>query len=199
MDETHNIFQIIGVLSAVVFVAGDVPYFRDTLNGSTKPHRVTWGIIFLLNIIAFANQYASGASNSLWLYGAVIVATGAIFMASIKKGVGGQTKTDIFALVSALVGIALWVTFDSPLLSILANLFASLVAVFPTFLKAAKHPESETGSAFLFGGISSAMGAISVGKLDFDLLILPIAGVIIQGYLVYLIYLRPAPEKEGPR
>lgn len=199
-----TIFEVLGILSAIVFIAGDIPYFRDTLTGSTQPHRVTWGVIFLLNVVAFANQYASGADNSLWQFGAVVFATGAIFTASLFRGVGGHTKSDVFSIVAALVGVGLWLVFDSPLLSILANLSATMVAIRPTIVKARDDPESETGSAFLFGMISSVMAAISVGKLDFNLLILHITGIIIQAYIVYLLYIRPkklekqkAPHSQG--
>ncbi|MGH9858085.1 MAG: hypothetical protein ACRD4B_09610, partial [Acidobacteriota bacterium] len=63
------IYTLFGVLSALVFIAGDIPYLTDTIKGTTKPQRVTWGVVSLLNGIGFANQLASGATNSLWLFG----------------------------------------------------------------------------------------------------------------------------------
>lgn len=148
----------------------------------------------------FANQRASGADSSLWLYGASVFAAGAIFLASVKNGVGGRTKMDMFSMVTSLTGVALWVAFNSPLLSIIANLFATIVAVTPTILKARRDPEPETRIAFLLGGVSSAMGAVSVDKFDLNLLILPIAGFFIQAYIVYLLYLRPrrSESKKSP-
>ncbi len=187
-------FKVLGVVSAIVFILGDIPYLKDAIKAKIKPQRVTWGIAFLLNIIGFANQYASGADNSLWLFAAAILMTGAIFIASLKNGVGGYARLDIFSLVASLVGIILWQTFDSPLLSILSNLFVAVVALTPTFIKAKKHPETETGIAWLAGAISALMAAVSVGKLDTTLLILPVASAILQGYMVYLLYIRVRPK-----
>jgi flagellar motor component MotA len=32
----------LGVLAALVGIADTIPYLRDTLSGSTRPHRGTW-------------------------------------------------------------------------------------------------------------------------------------------------------------
>lgn len=182
------IFSLLGVLSAIIFLIGDYPYFTDTLKGKTQPHRVTWGVVFLLNIIGFANQYASGADNSLWLFGASVIAVGAIFIASLFKGVGGHSKQDIISIVLSIFGVILWVIFDNPLFSIFANIFVGFVALYPTFKKAKIHPESETRITWLLGSVSSFLATISVGELNFQLLLLPIFSTLVQSYMVYLLY-----------
>ncbi len=154
------------------------------------------GRIFSANCIGFANQYASGATNSLWLFAAAALATGAIFFASIPKGVGGHSKLDIFAIVASLAGVGLWIVFDSPLWSIFSTLVVVYASLTPTFIKARKHPESETGLAWLFGCISSALAAISVGELNWVLLILPVNSTLVQGYMVYLLYIRAKHHRE---
>ena len=185
------IFEVLGVLSAVIFLCGDVPYLQDTINKKIKPHRVTWGIVFILNIVGFANQYAAGARNSLWLFGAAVFMTGAIFVASLKNGVGGYAKLDIFSLVTAVIGIILWQTFNSPLLSVATNVLVAVVALIPSFVKARSHPDTENGIAYVGGMISSLLAAISVGKIDVVLLLLPITSVLLQAYMVHLLYVRP--------
>jgi hypothetical protein len=185
------LFQFLGILSAVIFLVCDMPYLRDTIRANIQPHRVMWGIVFLLNLVGFANQYAAGARNSLWLFGAAVFMTGAIFLASLKNGVGGYAKLDIFSLVIAVIGIILWQTFDSPLLSVLANVLVSVVALVPAFVKAHKHPESENGIAYLGGLISSFLAAVSVGKIEIVLLLLPLTSTLLQVYMVYLLYVRP--------
>lgn len=185
------IFAALGILSAIIFLLGDVPYLSDTIKSKIKPHRVTWGIVFLLNAIGFANQYAAGARNSLWLFGAAVFMTGAIFLASLKKGVGGNTRLDIFALVTSLIGVVLWQVFNSPFLSVLANVLVAIVALIPAFAKAKKYPETENGIAYVAGAVSSLLAAISVGKLDIVLLLLPVTSTILQVYMSYLLYIRP--------
>lgn len=189
------IFQILGVLSALIFIIADIPYLRDTIKGKTKPQRVTWGVVVLLNLIGFANQYAAGATNSLWIFGAAAIMTCAIFIASIKKGVGGHSKLDVFSIVAALLGIVLWQLLDSPLYSIFANIFIGTVALIPTFAKAKKHPETETKITWLLGVVSVFFAALSVGAWNWQLLILPLSSAILQGYMVYILYFETRRKK----
>ena len=192
------LFRYIGIASALVFIVGDAPYLLDTFKGKIKPHRITWGIISLLNAIGFANQYASGASNSLWLFGAGTVVTGLIFIGSLRSGVGGRTRTDIICLVIGLAGVVLWAIFKSPIYSIFANIIADIAALWPTYGKARLHPESETRISWLVGTFSVALAAISVGKLDWRLLLLPVASIALQAYIIYLLYFGPnVPMKES--
>lgn len=186
------IFTLLGVLSALIFIVGDIPYLTDTIEGKTKPQRVTWGVVCLLNAIGFANQAASGASNSLWLFGAATLMVGTIFIASLFKGVGGHSKQDIFAIVASLTGVILWVIFDSPIFSIFANIFVATVALIPTYVKAKNDPSSETRIAWLFGAISALLAAISVGEINWQLLVLPSVSTFLQAYMVYLLYIRKA-------
>ncbi len=184
------IFTFLGILSSIIFLIGDIPYLLDTLKSKTQPQRVTWGVVFLLNTIGFANQMASGATNSLWLFGSASLMTGAIFLASFKYGVGGHSRTDILITLAALAGVLLWFLFNSPLFSIIANVFVVTVALLPTFKKAKIDPRSETRVTWLLGTISVVMAAISVGELIFSLLILPVSSALLQGYMVYLLYIR---------
>ena len=188
-------FQLIGIASAVLFIAGDVPYVLDTFSGKTHPHRVTWGVFTLLNAIGFANQYASGASSSLWLFGAGALMTGLIFLGSLRGGEGGKSKADVICLVAALLGVSLWFLLKSPTYSIFANIIADAAALWPTYKKAWQRPESETRVAWLVGTLSVVLDAISVGKLDWRLLILPLASTILQGYVVFLLYFHTGPSQ----
>jgi hypothetical protein len=190
------LFRLFGILSAVIFIAGDLPYVINTYKGKTKPHRVTWGIVALMNSIGFANQYASGASNSLWLFGTRAAVCIIIFLGSIRNGMGGGSKADVAALSVSLLGVVLWATLHSPIYSILASAVADISALLPTFAKAKKHPETETKIAWLVGGFSSLLATISVGKLDWKLLLLPGLAVILQAYMAYILYIQTAKHTE---
>lgn len=185
------IYTVLGVASAIIFIVCDIPYLIDTIRAKIKPHRVTWGVVVLLNAIGFANQLASGADNSLWLFGAAVLMTGAIFLASLRTGVGGHTKQDVVAIVASAIGLVLWALFNSPVFSIFANIFVATVALIPTFAKAKRHPETENRLAWSGGALSALLATISVGTLNWHLLILPVTSTLLQGYMVYLLYIVP--------
>lgn len=187
-------FQLLGILSALLFIAADIPYIVGIVRGHTKPQRVTWGVVVVLNVIGFANQFASGAKNSLWIFGAASLLTGAIFLLSLWRGVGGRSRLDIFSLVISLGGVGLWVLSGSPKFSIVVNILVGFVALLPTFAKAKKQPETETKITWLLGTVSVLLAAISVGELNFWLLILPVSSTLLQAYMVYILYIE-APRK----
>jgi hydrogenase/urease accessory protein HupE len=191
--------ELIGIAAAIIFLIGDIPYLRDTVKGVTQPQRVTWGVVTILNLIGTLNQWASGADNSLWLFAAATFATGAIFVASLKHGVGGHSKQDIVAIVISMIGIGLWLVFDSPLLSILATMIVAIISLAPSFVKAKKDPNSETRISWLIGTISALMSAVSVGELNWQLLILPLNGAMLQAYMVYLLYINPGQTSKNKR
>lgn len=171
-------FTIIGILGGLVFILGDIPYILDILKGKTKPHRVTWLIFFLLDLIYLVNQFALGARSSLWLVLAWTLVTLIIFSLSIKRGVGGLAKLDIFCLIGAIFGLLLWWILKTPLASVYLNIFVSLVGYIPTLKKAYLKPETETRISWFTAGIAAILGAISVGGFKYKLLILPIYSFI---------------------
>lgn len=185
------IYEVLGVASAVLFIACDIPYLIDTIRAKIKPHRVTWGVVALLNTIGFANQLASGADNSLWLFGAAVLMTGIIFLASLRNGVGGHTKQDVVAIITSALGLTLWAISNNPVFSIFANIFVGAVALVPTFAKAKDYPETENRLAWSGGTLSALLATISVGTLNWQLIILPGASTLLQGYMVYLLYVAP--------
>lgn len=188
------IFSILGVASALLFIIADTPYLLDTIAKKTKPHRVTWMVIFFLNCVVFANQLASGARNSLWIMGAAVLMTGAIALASIHNGVGGSTRNDHFAVIASVVGILLWVYFKDPFISAVISVIISWIALSPTFAKALQDPESETRITWLLATISAFLAFVSVGELNYKLMLLPLNAVVLQSVMVYILYIRPRHE-----
>lgn len=180
----------IGLLSGLVFVIADIPYIKDTLKGKTKPHRTSWFLYFIFNSISIANQAASGATNSLWFPIAGAGITFFIFVISIKRGVGGYQRLDIICLLGALLGIGLWIIFNDPLLSIIANIVATSFAVAPTIKKAYLKPGTETAITYLLGSLSALLAAISVGRWDLKLLLLPFYSLVVQAGIYALLITR---------
>lgn len=187
----------LGVFAGVLSLAGNIPYVIDTLKGKTKPHRVTWGIYFLLNIIFLANQTAAGATSSLWLIISFTLSSLTIFLLSLKFGVGGTTKTDIIVLIGALSGVVIWQILDTPAASVIANVLVSLISSIPTFQKAYLQPASETKLKWILGSIAALFAAISVGALSFTLLLLPVYSFFYQGFIVGLLVVGAAHQNKN--
>lgn len=178
---------IIGLSGGLLALLSNVPYVINTLKHKTKPHRVTWGIFFLLNIIFLGNHFAAGATSSLWLVIAFTISTFTIFALSFRYGVGGENKFDKLIIAGALIGVVIWQLLDAPIASIVANISVSVIAGLPTLKKAYKSPASETKIKWLVGSCAGLLTVLSVGELDLALLLLPVYTFIFQGTVFTLI------------
>jgi hypothetical protein len=76
----------------------------------------------------------------------------------------------------------------SPTYSILASVVTDVFAILPTYKKTRRSPQSETRISWLIGTFNALLATISVGKLDWRLIILPGMATISQIQVVYLLY-----------
>src|SRR3712207_9288146 len=86
---------VFGALAGVASVANTVPYIRDTLRGSTRPHRGTWLIWAVLAVVAWCSQRADGASWSLIMITTQALLTAVVFLLALRHGEGGLGRIDL--------------------------------------------------------------------------------------------------------
>jgi hypothetical protein len=196
--------ELFGILSGVVIFFGGPPYLFDILKGKTKPQRTTWFIWTVLGVISFTSQLKLGAHWSLVYVGLNAAGNIAVFLLSLKYGVGGWRKLDILALCIATVGVIIAVTVDSPLVALLGSILADFSGTSLTLYKTYQQPSTETSITWFFLGTSSLFAALAVGKLDFSLLLYPLYlsvvtyGVLVMQWLSAIIHPRvPRPLRSS--
>lgn len=165
--------EFLAVLSGVVMLIGGPPYLIDILKGKTKPQRTTWFIWSVQGLIAFGSQVSLGARWSLVFSGLNAAGNLAVFLLSLKFGVGGWKRIDIAALVIACVGLAVSIIARAPLIALLGVILADFAGVVPTLRKTFLMPQSETSITWLALGTSSLLATFSVGSWKFSLLLYP--------------------------
>jgi hypothetical protein len=158
-----------GILQAVAFL----PYLRDVLRGTTRPHRGTWLIWCLLSVIVLASQRADGGRWSLLLVAAQCVGTVITLALSIRRGVGGAAPADLALLAVAGVGVAGWYLAGDPTIATAGVVVADTAAVLMMLPKTYRDPHSETLSAYWLSTASVLFAAASVGSLNVSLLLYP--------------------------
>ncbi len=175
--------------SAILSIIMIIPYIVDIFKKTTKPERASWLIWTVLGLIAFFSQLAKGATDSLWLTAGQTISVLIVFILSIKYGVGGLNQRDIKALITAGIGLLLWLITKEALFALFIVIFIDFVGVFLTTTKAYKDPKSETISTWLMSGTSGIFGALAVGSFSFVLLAYPIYIVIANYIVVFAIIL----------
>src|ERR1044072_3798045 len=58
---------VIGVIAVVLTFIAYIPYYRDILNGKTRPHIYSWSLWGLLTILLVALQIKGGAGPATWV------------------------------------------------------------------------------------------------------------------------------------
>ena len=147
---------IAGLSAALLSAIDTAPYVRDTVRGSTVPHRGTWLVWSVLGVVAVESQRADGARWSL--VPLVIQASGTLLVLglAVRLGTGGLTRLDAVLIAVAGVGVAGWATVHEPVVATGCVIVADLVAALMMLPKTWRDPHSETQATFVLAALSGA-------------------------------------------
>lgn len=194
-----HLAPVLGVLAGLAGIADTIPYVRDTVRGSTRPHRGSWLIWGVLAIVACVAQLADGASWSALMTGTQAIVTGAVFLLAIRYGEGGMSATDLSLIALAGGGLIGWLVAGEPSVAVGCVIAADLIGVAMITPKVQRDPHSETLSTYALASIGGALATGAVGMLDLSLIAYPAYYCLANAALAILIYRRRAAFREIPR
>lgn len=166
-------FPIIGIAAGILVSISLIIYIYEVIWANTRPERASWFIWMILSYIAFFSQKSEGATDSLWLTVSITIGVTIIFILSIKRGVGGFTKRDYMALLSAVFGLVLWYFTREAVYALIIVVIIDAIGAYLTVLKIIKNPLSESLNAWILSVVGALLGVIAVGKINVVLLIYP--------------------------
>ncbi len=172
---------LLGIAAAVLSLIDPVPYIRDILRGTTRPHRGTWLVWSALGATAFVSQLADGATWSLAMVGVQTVSITLVLVLSIRRGTGGVGMYDLTLMSAAGLGIVGWMLSDDPAVATAFVVMADLIAVVLMLPKTWRDPWSETPSSYALAGASGVLSAAAVGALDASLVLYPAYFAVANG------------------
>ena len=181
-----------GILSGLVFFAAFVPYIRAIIKKETQPSKASWLIWASLDSITLAGMVAAGTLNGQ-IVGAVIGAW-SIAGLSFAYGKPGWSKLDVFCIVGAVTGVALWWWYSDPVLGIVVSNTVVFIAAFPTFKTAWKEPEKEDLLAWTMYFASCVLALAAIPKLTLGDAAQPITFFVIESIMMILLW-RPRRPK----
>jgi len=187
-----ELVAVLGISAGLIGIADTIPYVRDTLRGSTRPHRGTWLIWGVLAVVVCLSQYADGASWSLIMAAVQAVLTTGIFVLSIRRGEGGVSRVEQMMIAIAGAGVVGWIVADEPLVATACVVAADLLGAAMMVPKTYRDPESETLVTFAFASLGGALAAGAVGAIDLSLLLYPVYYCLVNGAIALLIVHRRA-------
>jgi hypothetical protein len=183
---------VLGVLAGVCAVVNTIPYIRDIVRGTTRPHRGTWLVWAVLAIVVYESQRADGASWSLLMTGAQAMLTSLIFILAVRRGEGGLSATDALLTAMAAAGVVGWVISDEPIVATASVVVADLVAAAMMTPKTYRDPTSETLASFALASVGGALAAGAVASAEPALLMYPVYFCAVNAAIALLIHRRRA-------
>jgi hypothetical protein len=123
-----ELFALIGALLAAV---STIPYLIDIVRRKTKPNIVTWLTWTMLTTIAGSAALVAGQpKTAIFLYGNSLC-TGLVVILGLRYGTAKFSRFDSMCQISAILGLVLWLIFNSPTVGIVVSLVIDFVGLLP--------------------------------------------------------------------
>lgn len=163
-------------LAAVLNLVGAAVYIVATLQGKTKPNRVSWFMWALTPMVAFAAMLSQGVGVSALTtftsgFGPLLVLIASFVN---KKSYWKATRFDMICGALSLVGLVLWLITRTGNIAILFSVLADGLAAIPTLVKTYKDPESENYTAFTLSAVAAAITLLTINTWTFEYYAFPI-------------------------
>jgi hypothetical protein len=164
---------------AMANVIGTLPYIRQTIQGTTKPNRVTWFLWGLAPLIGGAIELTSHVG---WVAFPVFVSgilSALVFISSFanKNAYWRLGSFDYLCGAFSVAALVAWLALNQSALAIACAILSDLFASLPTVRKSWTHPESESTGTYI-GGLCNALSAfLATSQWTFSSLAFP-------GYIV---------------
>jgi hypothetical protein len=178
------------MLAGFTGLLNTVPYVRDTLRRSTRPHRGSWLIWTVLAVVASLSQRADGATWSLVMCAVQVVMDGLVLALAVRFGTGALTGPEALLLALAGAGVAGWVLADDPMVATACVVAADLAAFALMVPKSWRDPGSETLSTFAIASVGGALATAAVTEPRASLLLYPAYFCVANGAVALLLWQR---------
>lgn len=173
----------------IVQLIGVSFYIKATLNGSTKPNRVTWLLWSIAPLIAASAAFSDGVRLSavpvfMSGFGPLLV-----FLASFvnKNSYWKLEKFDYLCGFFSIIALLLWWITKNPVVAIIFAIISDFFAAIPTLIKSWKYPETETVSVFICAIFNALTSFVAIKMWNFTSLAFPIYLFFINIFMSILI------------
>ena len=178
------------VVGAVAYVLGNLKYAIDTLQGRTKPNRVSWLMWSIAPLIGSAAAFSAGAT---WAAVPVFIAgfCSLFILAATfvnKKAYWKLETFDYLCGLFSLLALVLWALTSQPVVAIIFAIISDAFAYIPTQRKAWIHPETESYWVYAASVFNALTGLLVVKTWAFSEYAFPAYLVIINCLLLFSVF-----------
>ncbi len=172
--------QIFGIVAGIMSFTAYLLYTVSMVRGKCRPNRMTWMTLTVIGLGLAISYYASGARETMWTALSYFAGPLIISLFSIKYGEGGWDPLDRWCIAGVVISLLLWWIFNSPLISLVANLFVDLLALIPTIHKSIVDPKGEDRKAWALETTSNIVNLLAIRTWTFAIISYPIYLVMVN-------------------
>ena len=182
--------EALAITGGVIGTFSTVPYLIDVVKGKTKPNIVSWSTWTLLMAIATAAAFAAHAPRSAFLTLGDTFCVFAVVILGLKYGVAKMTLFDAACQGLAVLGLILWLIFNSPSIALIFSIVVDFVVALPTIKHSWNDPTEETWQAFAIATVASIFTLVSLDKYAFTDLAFPAYLLFANGAIATVVVYR---------
>jgi len=164
-----------------------LPYIVNIVKGKTKPNIITWLTWTLLIAIAAVALFAAHQPQAALLLTGDALATFAVAIFGLGYGIARLDGFDIGCQIAALIGLGLWLVFNSPMIAVVATIVIDAIGTIPTLRHSWSHPEEETSSTFALGVVATICTLLSLKAYSVSAWLYPLYLLLSNALLVVTI------------
>jgi len=183
--------QYIVIFGSAVQLFGTFSYIKATLEGKTKPNRVTWLMWAVAPLIASFAAYSDGvrwAALPVFIsgFGPILVFTASFVN---PKAYWKLETFDYICGVCSILALLLWGITKEPMLAIIFAIASDGCAAVPTIIKSLKHPDTETVLTYKTALFNTLTSFLALKTFGFTELAFPIYLVLVNSSLIASVYI----------
>ena len=152
----------------------------------------------MLTSIVTAAALAAGEPRNALLSLASTICTASVVILGIKFGIAKFSRFDMICQVSAVIGLLLWLLFNSPAIAIIASVTIDFIALLPTLRHSWLQPYEETWQTFLIGTLAPLFTIASLTAYSIESLLFPFYIFFANGSITLcILYRRNLSQKHS--
>lgn len=182
------------VISSGLALISPLVYSQAILKGEAKPHRTTRLVLLIITALTTASLFAQNNNVAIYLAAVSTLQSILIFILSLKRGMGGWSKSDVICLIIAIVGIILWQVTKNPVIALYFAISADFTGMIPALIKTYKFPKTEVYSFFLLDVFAAGFSLLAIKTWTVEQYAYPIYIMLINLIMVILI-IKPSQLK----
>jgi hypothetical protein len=171
------------IFGSILNVAGSSLYVVKTIQGKTKPNKMTfllWAVAPMIGTVASLSAGVTWAVLPVFVAGLMPFC---IFVASFinRNAYWRLQKFDYACGTLSILSLILWAVTRNPDIAILFSILSDGLAAIPTLVKAWKYPETESATGFAASSFNGLMGVLVSNTWSFASVAFPAYLFVMMG------------------